>query len=85
MPSCGILSGRRMLQSQVNPFLFHQEFLMGQLHDRMAQDLTLRNFSLATACNYLLYGRKFAVKPLHSGDNLGASRPPATPNHPAPF
>ena len=34
---------------------------MGQLHDRMAQDLVLRNFTPATARNYLLYGRKFAA------------------------
>jgi hypothetical protein len=34
---------------------------MGQLHDRMAQDLVLRNLSPATARNYLLYGRKFAT------------------------
>ena len=34
---------------------------MGQLHDRMAQDLVLRNLSPATARNYLLYGRKFAA------------------------
>jgi hypothetical protein len=34
---------------------------MGQLHDRMAQDLVLRNLSPATARNYLLYGLKFAA------------------------
>jgi integrase/recombinase XerD len=34
---------------------------MGQLHDRMAQDLVLRNLSPATARNYLLYARKFAA------------------------
>lgn len=34
---------------------------MGQLRDRMAQDLVLRNLSPATARNYLLYGRKFAA------------------------
>jgi hypothetical protein len=28
---------------------------MGQLHDRMAQDLVLRNLSPATARNYLLW------------------------------
>ena len=34
---------------------------MGQLRDRMAQDLVLRNLSHATARNYLLYARKFAA------------------------
>jgi integrase/recombinase XerD len=34
---------------------------MGRLHDRMAEDLTLRNFSPATRRNYLLYARKFAA------------------------
>jgi len=34
---------------------------MGQLHDRMAQDLVLRNLSPATRRNYLLYCRKFAA------------------------
>ena len=34
---------------------------MGQLRDRMAQDLVLRNLSPATARHYLLYGRKFAA------------------------
>ena len=34
---------------------------MGRLHDRMAQDLVLRNFSPATRRNYLLYCRKFAA------------------------
>ena len=33
---------------------------MGQLHDRMAEDLVLRNLSPATRRNYLLYCRKFA-------------------------
>jgi hypothetical protein len=52
---------------------------MGQLHDRMAQDLVLRNFSPETARNYLLNGRKFAVKPLRSGNSVGASRPSSAP------
>ena len=34
---------------------------MGRLHDRMAEDLTLRNFSPATRRNYLLYAGKFAA------------------------
>ena len=34
---------------------------MGQLHDRMAQDLVLRNLSPATRRNYLLYCRKLAA------------------------
>ena len=34
---------------------------MGQLHDRMAQNLVLRNLSPATARHYLFYGRKFAA------------------------
>jgi hypothetical protein len=32
----------------------HQEVPMGQLHDRMAEDMRLRNFSPATSRNYLL-------------------------------
>jgi hypothetical protein len=34
---------------------------MGQLRDRMEQDLKLRGVSPATIRNYLLYGRKFAA------------------------
>ena len=34
--------------------------IMGQLQDRMAEDLRLRNFSPATCRNYLLYARRFA-------------------------
>jgi integrase/recombinase XerD len=34
---------------------------MGHLHDRMAEDLALRNLSPATRRNYLLYCRKFAA------------------------
>jgi hypothetical protein len=33
---------------------------MGQLQDRMAEDLRLRNFSPATCRNYLLYARRLA-------------------------
>jgi hypothetical protein len=34
---------------------------MGQLRDRMEQDLKLRGVSPATIDNYLLYARKFAA------------------------
>ena len=34
---------------------------MGQLHDRMAQDMVLRRLRPATQRNYLLYCRKFAA------------------------
>ncbi len=34
---------------------------MGQLRDRMEQDLKLKSFSPATIRNYLLYCRKFAA------------------------
>ena len=44
---------------------------MGQLHDRMAQDLVLRNLSPATARNYPLYGRKFAAFFARSPAELG--------------
>ena len=44
---------------------------MGQLHDRMAQDVVLRNLSPATARNHLLYGRKFAAFFGHSPAELG--------------
>jgi len=44
---------------------------MGQLHDRMAQDLVLRNFSPATRRNYLLYCRKFAAFYRRSPADLG--------------
>ena len=45
---------------------------MGQLHDRMAEDLTLRNFSPATRRNYLIYARKFAAFYMRSPQELGA-------------
>jgi integrase/recombinase XerD len=45
---------------------------MGQLHDRMAEDLTLRNFSPATRRNYLFYARKFAAFYMRSPQELGA-------------
>jgi integrase/recombinase XerD len=44
---------------------------MGQLHDRMAEDLVLRNLSPATRRNYLLYCRKFAAFSRRSPADLG--------------
>jgi integrase/recombinase XerD len=44
---------------------------MGQLHDRMAEDLLLRNFSPATRRNYLLYARKFAAFFMRSPAEMG--------------
>jgi hypothetical protein len=34
---------------------------MGQLRDRMEQDLILKGFQPATRRNYLLYGRRLAA------------------------
>jgi integrase/recombinase XerD len=44
---------------------------MGQLQDRMAEDLRLRNFSPATCRNYLLYARRFARFYMRSPADLG--------------
>src|SRR4051812_44513786 len=44
---------------------------MGQLRDRMAEDLRLRNFSPATCRNYLLYARRFAQFYRRSPADLG--------------
>jgi integrase/recombinase XerD len=44
---------------------------MGRLHDRMAEDLTLRNFSPSTQRNYLLYARKFAAFFMRSPEDMG--------------
>lgn len=44
---------------------------MGRLHDRMAADLVLRNFSPATCRNYLLYARKFAAFFMRSPETMG--------------
>ena len=44
---------------------------MGRLHDRMAEDLRLRNFSPATQRNYLLYARKFVVFFGRSPEDMG--------------
>jgi hypothetical protein len=46
---------------------------MGQLRDRMEQDLKLKGVSPATIRNYLLYCRKFAAFYMRSPDELGAS------------
>src|SRR5712692_7040025 len=44
---------------------------MGRLHDRMAEDLVLRDFCPATRRNYLLYARKFAAFFMRSPEELG--------------
>jgi len=44
---------------------------MGQLHDRMEQDLVLKGLSPATRRNYLLYCRKFAAHYRRSPEELG--------------
>jgi integrase/recombinase XerD len=44
---------------------------MGRLHDRMAEDLVLRNFSPATRRNYLLYARTFAAFFMRSPEDMG--------------
>jgi integrase/recombinase XerD len=46
---------------------------MGQLRDRMEQDLKLKGVSPATIRNYLLYCRKFAAFYMRSPEELGAS------------
>jgi integrase/recombinase XerD len=46
---------------------------MGRLHDRMAQDLKLRNYSPATQRNYLIYARAFAKFFMRSPEQLGDS------------
>jgi integrase/recombinase XerD len=46
---------------------------MGQLRDRMEQDLKLRGVSPATIRNYLLYCRKFAAFFMRSPEELGAA------------
>ena len=44
---------------------------MGRLHDRMAEDLRLRNFSPTTQRNYLFYARRFAAFFMRSPEELG--------------
>jgi len=44
---------------------------MGQLHDRMEQDLILKGYSPATRRNYLLYARRLAVHYRRSPEELG--------------
>ena len=46
---------------------------MGQLRDRMEQDLKLKGVSPATIRNYLLYARKFAGFFMRSPAELGAA------------
>jgi integrase/recombinase XerD len=46
---------------------------MGQLRDRMAQDLKLRGLSPSTSRNYLLYCGKFAAFFMRSPEELGAA------------
>ena len=54
---------------------------MGRLHDRMAEDLRLRNFSPATRRNYLLYARKFVAFFMRSPTkNSLAAVPPIAPD-----
>jgi hypothetical protein len=44
---------------------------MGQLRDRMEQDLVLRKFSPATRKIYLLYARRFVAHYRRPPDELG--------------
>jgi len=46
---------------------------MGQLRDRMEQDLKLKGVSPATIRNYLVYARKFAAFFMRSPEELGAA------------
>src|SRR5262249_18634413 len=46
---------------------------MGQLRERMEQELKLKGFSPATIRNYLLYCRKFAAFFMRSPEELGAA------------
>jgi hypothetical protein len=50
-----------MLDFLVYPFSLTRRSDMGQLRDRMAQDLPQRSYSPATRRTYLLYCRKLAV------------------------
>ena len=55
---------------------------MGQLRDRMEQDLILRKLSPATRRNYLLYCRKYAGHYARNPEELGEAEirdyPPRT-------
>lgn len=44
---------------------------MGQLHDRMEQDLILKGLSPSTRRNYLIYGRRLAAHYRRSPEELG--------------
>jgi integrase/recombinase XerD len=50
-----------------------RRFTMGQLRDRMEQDLKLKGVSPATIRNYLVYCRKFAAFYMRSPEELGAA------------
>src|SRR6516162_8444734 len=63
-----------MLHFLVVPFLLPGGFLMGRLHDRMAEDLRLRNFSPTTQRNYLFYARRFAAFFMRSPEELGEAQ-----------
>jgi integrase/recombinase XerD len=78
LPSCDFLSFlaftltvRFMLNSLVFCFLTHKEKTMGQLRDRMEQNLILKGLSPSTRKNYLLYSRKFAAHYMRSPEELG--------------
>src|SRR6516162_9043622 len=62
-----------MLDSLVFLTSFTKEIPMGQLRDRMEQDLKLKGVSPATIRNYLLYCRKFAAFFMRSPEELGAA------------
>jgi integrase len=54
-------------------FFYPSARSMGQLRDRMEQDLKLKGVSPATIRNYLLYCRKFAAFYMRSPEELGAA------------
>src|SRR5262249_14012781 len=62
-----------MLESLLSLFLSPRRSTMGQLRDRMEQDLKLKRFSPATIRTYLLYCRKFAAFYMRSPEELGAA------------
>src|SRR5258708_26508351 len=63
-----------MLDSLAFPLsLSPRRSTMGQLRDRMEQDLKLKGVSPATIRNYLLYCRKFAAFFMRSPEELGAA------------
>jgi hypothetical protein len=62
-----------MLESLVFLPLSPRRSTMGQLRDRMEQDLKLKGVSPATIRNYLLYCRKFAAFFMRSPEELDAA------------